>query len=162
LALYQRPLLYIKAITAASSSAAGIVVQFPFYAGILGMMSLSGLIEVFSGGMVAVSTQYTFPILAFFSAALVNFFVPSAGGQWAVQGPILLQAGEALNVPVGVTIMAHQYGDQLTNMLQPFWALPLLGLTGLKARDILGYTALTMIPALVIFGLPLLILPYIW
>jgi short-chain fatty acids transporter len=159
LALYQRPIAYVKAISKAASAGGGIVLQFPFYAGILGMMSLSGLIQVLAGGMIAVSNEYTFPFLAMFSAAIVNFFVPSAGGQWAIQGPILLEAGAALDVPVGITIMAHQYGDQITNMLQPFWALPLLGLTGLKAKDILGYTAVIMFFGFAVFGVAISVLP---
>lgn len=150
--LYKTPGAYVKAMGKAAGSASGIILQFPFYAGILGMMSLSGLIEVLANGMIAMSTQFTFPFLAFISAAIVNLFVPSAGGQWAVQGPILLEAGKALEVPIGVTIMAHQYGDQVTNMIQPFWALPLLGLTGLKAKDVLGYTVIVMFVGMIIWG----------
>ncbi len=159
--LYKTPGAYVKAMGKAAASASGIILQFPFYAGILGMMSLSGLIEVLANGMIMMSTQYTFPFLAFISAAIVNLFVPSAGGQWAIQGPILLEAGRALDVPVGVTIMAHQYGDQVTNMIQPFWALPLLGLTGLKAKDVLGYTVIVMFVGMIIFGLTMALTMYL-
>jgi len=81
----------------------------------------------------------------------VNFFVPSGGGQWAVQAPIILQSAYELGVSFEKTIMAFVYGDQLTNMLQPFWALPLLGITELKARQILPYTILIMLGGLFIF-----------
>lgn len=162
LAVYKTPIAYVHAITDAVRSAGGIVLQFPFYAGILGMMQYSGLVDVIAGGMVAISNSVTFPLLAFFSAALVNFFVPSAGGQWAVQGPVLIEAGKSLGVSNGVIIMAHQYGDQVTNMLQPFWALPLLGLTGLKARDILGYTAVVMLLGILIFGTGITVLPLLF
>ncbi|MQA15312.1 MAG: short-chain fatty acid transporter [Pseudonocardiaceae bacterium] len=162
LAVYKTPIAYVQAITEAVRSAGGIVLQFPFYAGILGMMQYSGLVDVIAGGMVAISNSVTFPALAFLSAALVNFFVPSAGGQWAVQGPVLIEAGRSLGVSKGVIIMAHQYGDQVTNMLQPFWALPLLGLTGLKARDILGYTAVVMLLGILIFGIGITVLPLVF
>jgi short-chain fatty acids transporter len=78
---------------------------------------------------------------------VVNLFVPSGGGQWAIQGPIAIESGLALGVPPRKMLMAVAYGDQLTNMLQPFWALPLLAITGLKAREIVGYTAIVMVVA---------------
>ena len=83
--------------------------------------------------------------LVFLTAAVLNFFIPSGGGQWAVQGPIALEAGLRLGVDPGVMVMSVAYGDQITNMLQPFWALPLLAVTGVKARDIVGYTAILMV-----------------
>lgn len=162
LVIYGRPMAYAAAVGEAVKSTGGIVLQFPLYAGILGMMSYSGLVDVIANQMVAVSNQYTFPLAAMISAGVVNFAVPSAGGQWAVQGPVLIQAGEALQVPIGVTIMAHQYGDQITNMLQPFWALPLLGITGLKARDILGYTGVVLILGFVVFGIAITVLPLVF
>ena len=97
------------------------------------------------------------PIFTLFSAGLVNIFVPSGGGQWAVQGPLVLQSALALNVPLPKAIMALAYGDQITNMLQPFWALPLLGITKLKAKEILPYTLLFMLVGSVIYIAGLLI-----
>jgi short-chain fatty acids transporter len=84
------------------------------------------------------------PVVTFFSAGIVNLFVPSGGGQWAVQGPILAEAALRLGVDVSDAMMAMAYGDQWTNMLQPFWALPLLAITGARARDIIGYCAIWM------------------
>jgi short-chain fatty acids transporter len=97
------------------------------------------------------ATPSTFPLFTFLSAAVVNVFVPSGGGQWAVQGPIIVQAADGLGVPLSKSIMAMAYGDQLTNMLQPFWALPLLGITGLKAKDILPYALVVMGVGAVVF-----------
>jgi len=88
---------------------------------------------------------------------LVNIFIPSGGGQWAVQGPVVVQAAMALNVPLSKAIMALAYGDQLTNMMQPFWALPLLGITRLKAGEILPYSLLFMVAGGIIFTLGLLL-----
>src|SRR5690606_22725168 len=97
-----------------------------------------GLIASFSRWIASVSTETTLPLYTFASAAIVNLFVPSGGGQWGIQGPIALEAGARLGVDPGRMIMAVAYGDQLTNMLQPFWALPLLAITGVRAREIVG------------------------
>lgn len=148
---------FLNAVDQAIRGSAGIMIQFPLYAGIMGIMSGSGLVDIFSEGFVQVSNETTFPIYTLFSAGVVNFFVPSGGGQWAVQGGIVLQAANELAISQPKAIMALAYGDQLTNMLQPFWALPLLGITGLKARDILPYTMFLMLVGLLIFVLGLLI-----
>lgn len=157
--LYGSPSAYARAMQKAVTTSTGIILQFPFYAGIMGMMTLSGLVGVFANAIISISTPETFPLASMFSAAFVNFFVPSAGGQWAVQGPILVEAAQALDVPLGRTIMAYSYGDQLTNMVQPFWAIPLLGITDLDAGDLMGYTAVIMLVALVIFGGGVTLLP---
>ncbi|HBH12893.1 MAG: Short chain fatty acids transporter [Clostridiales bacterium 38_11] len=141
---------YIDAVIEAAKGASGIILQFPFYAGIMGMMtglnaegvSLAGVI---SNGFVSISTAATFPLFTFLSAGIVNFFVPSGGGQWAVQGPIMMPAGAALGVAPAKTAMALAWGDAWTNMIQPFWALPALGIAGLGARDIMGYCVVTLL-----------------
>jgi short-chain fatty acids transporter len=148
---------FLRAIDVAISGASGILIQFPLYFGIMGIMNQSGLIALFSDGFIAISSQQSFPLWSFFSAGLVNIFVPSGGGQWAVQGPIIIKAALELGVSFPKAVMALAYGDQLTNMLQPFWALPLLGITGLSARSILPYSALLMGVGLVIFTTVLMI-----
>ncbi len=140
-----------RAVAAAIGGTAGILIQFPLYFGIMGVMADSGLIREISDFFVAIGTQTTYPIYTFLSAGLVNLFIPSGGGQWAVQGPIIMQAALDLNVPLPKALMALAYGDQLTNMLQPFWALPLLGITRLKAREILPYSLLFMVAGTCIF-----------
>ena len=142
-----------KSITAAS----GILIQFPLYAGIMGIMKYSGLFNVFTDIFINISNSTTLPLFTFLSAGLVNFFVPSGGGQWVVQGPVVVEAAKHIGVPVSKVIMALAYGDEWTNMLQPFWALPLLGITGLKAKDIVPYTFVIFLVAGVVFGLALLI-----
>lgn len=143
---------FIKAVTIALTGAVEIILQFPFYAGILGIMKYSGLLLIFSEGMVALSSTNTFPLLAFLSAALVNFFIPSGGGQWAIQGPIIMDAATKLGLDQANMVMVFSYGDQLSNMLQPFWALPLLAITGVPAKDILKYTAYFFFVGLLVFG----------
>lgn len=141
---------YLEAIGDAGRGAASIVLQFPFYFGILGMMKASGAIAWLSTAMIEVASPGVFPVIAFLSASLVNLFIPSGGGQWAVQGEILLTAGAQLGVPAGVTVIAFAYGDGVTNMVQPFWALPLLGIMGLRARDLLGYTTVICLAVVVV------------
>lgn len=132
---------YVDAVADGARGAGAVILQYPFYFGIIELMKAGGLVEWLSEGLVSVATVDTFPIWSFFSAALVNFFIPSGGGQWAVQGPILTSAGSALGVAPGTIVMSFAYGDACTNLVQPFWALPLLGVMGLRARDIIGYCA---------------------
>ena len=138
------------------SNVRDILLQFPIYAGIAGIIAGTGLGEVISQMFIQISTAETYPFLTFVSASIMNFFIPSGGGQFAVQGPIMLEAGAALGVNHGLTIMAFSYGDQLTNMIQPFWALPLLAMAGLKLRTILGYTIMVMLVAGSVFAALLL------
>ena len=152
---------YIDAFADSVKSCSGILLQFPFYAGIQGMMtgavagvSLAGVISTF---FVGIATTTTFPLFTFLSAGIVNFFVPSGGGQWAVQGPIMMPAGLEIGVPAAKTAMAIAWGDAWTNMIQPFWALPALGIAGLSAKDIMGYCVITLIFAGIIIGAGLLI-----
>lgn len=145
MALHARPANYVQAFNRAARVAGPLALQYPLYGGIMGMMGQSGLAGVISQGFVSFSTQLTFPFFSFLSAALINFFIPSGGGQWAVQGPIMLQAGQALGVSPTVTAMAVAFGDQTTNMLQPFWALPILAIAGLSIRHIMGYCLMTFL-----------------
>jgi len=142
---------FLKAIDKAIGGASGILIQFPLYFGIMGIMKSSGLVTDISAFFVQISNETTYPLFTFLSAGLVNIFVPSGGGQWAVQGPIIVQAANDLGISLPKSIMALAYGDQLTNMLQPFWALPLLGITGLKAKEILPYTLFLMLIGTVIY-----------
>ena len=141
---------YVDAIGEAAAGAAGILLQFPFYAGIMGLMvakngdgvSLAGIIADF---FVTISNDVTFPVLTFLSAGIINFFVPSGGGQWAVQAPIVMPAATELGIEYGRAAMAIAWGDQWTNMIQPFWALPALGIAGLSARNVMGYLVVILL-----------------
>lgn len=139
------PKQFLEAIATAIKIAGGVVFQFPFYAGIMGMMVASGLAGVISEWFVTVSTASTFPLFTFYAAGIVNFFVPSGGGQWAVQAPIMLEAAQSLGVSYSKTAMAIAWGDVWTNMIQPFWALPALAIAGLRAKDIMGYCVFVLL-----------------
>lgn len=156
--LVRSPFELIALVKGAASTVGDILLQFPLYAGILGIMTATGLIAVLSDAFVGLASPRTFGLLSLLSAGLVNFFVPSGGGQFAVQGPILLDAASRLGVAPEVAIMALAYGDQWTNMIQPFWALPLLAIAGLKVRDILAYTTVTLVVSGLVFAATLLIL----
>ena len=143
--LHQTPRRFLNSVNEAVKNVGGIIVQFPFYAGIMGMMVESGLSEQISIWFVNISTEITYPLFTFVSAGIVNFFIPSGGGQWAVQGPIMIPAGMELGVENAKTAMAVAWGDAWTNMIQPFWALPLLAIAGLKVRDIMGFCVIILI-----------------
>jgi short-chain fatty acids transporter len=136
---------YQQALTNAINGTTGILLQFPFYAGIMGVMHGTGLAAKFAAAVAGLGSAKMFAVGTFLSAGLINLFVPSGGGQWAVQGPIALRAAAELGVAPELAVMTVAYGDQWTNLLQPFWALPLLGITGVKARDLLGYTAVILL-----------------
>ena len=114
------------------------------------MMSSSGLTSSLSNLFITWSTTNSFPIMTYLSAGVVNFFVPSGGGQWVVQGPIIIPAAQSLGVSVTKASMALAWGDAWTNMLQPFWALPLLGIAKLSIKDIYPYCFILAIWAAVL------------
>ncbi|NCT16689.1 MAG: short-chain fatty acid transporter [Flavobacteriia bacterium] len=148
---------FANALGEAISGVSGILIQFPLYFGIMGIMKDAGMVLMISNAFISVSNEVTLPIFTFFSAGLVNIFVPSGGGQWALQGPIVIESALQLGVPLPKMVMALSYGDQITNMLQPFWALPLLAITKLKAKEILPYTIILMLVGSCVFLLGLLL-----
>lgn len=143
--LHQTPRSLLLSLNEAIKGGAGIVIQFPFYAGIMAVMMQSGLAQSISEGFVAIASAESLPFWSFISAGIVNIFVPSGGGQWAVQAPIMLPAAEALGADVARVAMAVAWGDAWTNLIQPFWALPVLAIAGLKARDIMGFCLMQLI-----------------
>jgi short-chain fatty acids transporter len=157
IALHSSVKHYLASLSEAIKGASGILIQFPLYFGIIGIMKESGLAVSFAEFFISISTETTLPIFTFISSGIVNIFVPSGGGQWAIQGPIALESASRLGVPLPKIIMALSYGDQITNMLQPFWALPLLAITKLKASDIFPFTFILFIIGSIIFITGLLI-----
>ena len=135
---------YVKAVGEAVSGVSGIIFQFPLYAGIQGIIKYSGLVTIMSKGIVSISTPMTFYFWTFITAGIINMFVPSGGGQWTVQGPIAVESAKMMGADVIKTSLMVGYGNTWTNMFQPFWAIALLGITGLKAKDIMGYSTAVM------------------
>jgi short-chain fatty acids transporter len=144
LVLHGRPDRFLRACDAGVRACTGIILLFPLYGGIMGMLNGSGLSAALAGRF-AEAGAGVFTLVTFLSAGLLNLAIPSGGGQWAVQGPVVMAAAQAQGVPAADALLAIAYGDQWTNMLQPFWAAPLLAITGVRARDITGYCALWML-----------------
>ncbi|HEX7066242.1 MAG TPA: short-chain fatty acid transporter [Bacillales bacterium] len=156
--LHKTPRKFLNNVTKGVQNAGGIIIQFPLYAGIMGMMVASGLSEQLSSWFVQISTDATLPFFTFLSAGILNMFVPSGGGQWAVQGPIMIPAAIDLNVSTAKTAMAVAWGDAWTNMIQPFWALPLLAIAGLKIRDIMGFCVMALFLSFIVISIGFLFL----
>jgi short-chain fatty acids transporter len=149
---------FVASVGIALKGAVEIILQFPLYAGILGIMKYSGLLEQLSMGFIALGGDLYFPMVTFISASFFNLFVPSGGGQWAIQGPIIMNAVQSLDLKAANLVMVFAYGDQVSNMLQPFWALPLLSITGLPVKEIFKYTALFFLVGFLVFGASILTL----
>ncbi len=148
--LHGTPLAYVKAFTNASKGAAGIILQFPFYAGIMGIITgvgASGISfgTVLSNACISISNATTYPLLTFLCAAVLNMFVPSGGGHWAIQAPVMFAAGADLGVDPGLTGTAIAWGDAWTNLIQPFWAIPALAIAKLDAKDIMGFCLIDLL-----------------
>ena len=148
--LHGTPVAYVRAFGKAASGASGIILQFPFYAGIMGIITgvgASGICfgTVISDACISISTPTTYPLLTFLCAAVLNLFVPSGGGHWAIQAPIMFTAGADLGVDAGLTGTAIAWGDAWTNLIQPFWALPALAIARLSAKDIMGYCLIDLL-----------------
>ena len=139
LALHGTPRAFMQSVNEAAPKIAPILIQYPLYAAIMAVLKESGLANQMAELFVSFSSKETFPLMTFYSAGLINLFVPSGGGQWAVQAPIVLPAATELGADIPKTIMAVAWGDAWTNMLQPFWAVPLLSIAGLSIKDIIGF-----------------------
>ncbi|MEN5062231.1 TIGR00366 family protein [Luteimonas sp. TWI1416] len=155
--LHRTPARLLAALQEAIKGGAGIVVQFPFYAGIMAILVGSGLATTLSEWFVSFASASTLPLWTFLSAGLINMFVPSGGGQWAVQAPVMVPAAQALDADLARVAMAVAWGDAWTSMLQPFFALPLLAIAGLKIKDIMGYCLMLLLASGVIIGAVLLL-----
>lgn len=158
--LFARPTAFLSAVNDGVKVVSGIIIQYPFYAGIMGILSASGLAVAFANGFAMISSDESLPFWSFLSGGILNLLMPSGGGQFAVQGPVMLEAAAALGADPAATGVAVQIGDQWTNMVQPFWILPVLAISGLKLRDVMGYMVLILLMLGVIFAGAVLIWGY--
>ncbi|MDX1495448.1 MAG: TIGR00366 family protein [Longimicrobiales bacterium] len=158
--LYASPARYQQEFNDAVKGSAGVILQFPFYAGIIGIMVGTGLVDTMTEGLLSIATQETYAVTAWLTGGVLNVFVPSAGGEWAIVGGPMMLAGAELGIPHGQTIAAYAVGDAHTNLLNPFWAIPLLAITGLRARDMFGYGITMMILLVPFVAAALYLLPY--
>ena len=142
LLLQGRPSNLVRAFGNGARTASGIILQFPFYAGIFGVINSTGLGHWLGELFVAVATTETYPAIVYLYSGFVNLFVPSGGSKWLIEAPYLLPAARELNVSATTTVLAYAYGDSTSNLLQPFWAIPILTVTRMKFGDVLGYTGI--------------------
>jgi short-chain fatty acids transporter len=158
IALHGTPVAYGAAMRNAARQTGGMMLQYPFYGGIMGIMSGTGLADSISEAFVAISSTHTLPFWSYICSLVITFFVPSGGGHWAVQGPFVVPAAASLHASMAGSAMAVAMGEQVANMLQPFWALPVVAMAGIGIQRVMGYTVVTFAVAGVIYALALLLL----
>lgn len=157
--LHPTPASLLKAAEEAGTFIWGVVLQFPFYAGIFGIIQYSNFQDVVAHWFTAISTKETFPVVTFLYSGILNYFVPSGGSKWAIEAPYVIQAGKELGVPNALSVLAYAWGDMATDIIQPFWALPLLGVAKLGFRDIMGYCIMLFIPYMIITTIAFILAP---
>jgi short-chain fatty acids transporter len=157
--LYNTPRKFVEAFKDMMKAATEVMMQFPFYGGIMGIMSGSGLGKVMADALVNIATVETLPFWSYFSASIVNLFIPSQGGQWIVQGPVLMEAAKTLGADLAPVINAFVYGDEATNLIQPLYVIPALSLVGMKLKEVWGFMAFIWLFWFIITSIGLLVLP---
>jgi len=140
LLLHGTPARLIHAVQAATPAVWGVILQFPFYAGIAGIITTTHLNEKLANAFVSVSNATTFPPLVALYSAVLGVFVPSGGSKWVIEAPYVMAAAHSVKVHLGWVVAAYDLGEALANLVQPFWMLPVLGMFQLRARDVMGYT----------------------
>lgn len=160
--LHWTPASFLKAAEEGGNFIWGVVVQFPFYAGIFGIIQYSGLAEVMSNWFTAIATKDTYPFVVMWYSGVLNYIVPSGGSKWAIEAPYIMQAAKNLGVSSSATVVAYAWGDMVTDVIQPFWAIPLLGVAKLGFRDIMGYCMIYFLFYMVLISIAFLAWPYIF
>ncbi len=158
LLLHGTPLNFAEAVKNAAKQTGPMILQYPIYGGIMGIMTATGLAQQISSSIAAAATAYTLPLFSFLSSIFISLIIPSGGGHWAVQGPFTIPAAVTLNASVSATTMAVAMGEEVANMLQPFWALPAVAIAGIAIQRVMGFTVLTFIVAAAVYGGALLLL----
>ena len=157
LLLFARPDNILVGLRASVGVVAGVLLQYPLYAGIMGVLAGSGLMITFAAGFVAISSPETLPFFSFLAGGLINLFAPSGGAQWAVQGPIMIEAAQQMGANHAATALGVAYGDQWTNAIQPFWIIPVLAISGIKLREVMGYLFLVLLFLGVVYSASILL-----
>ena len=158
LLLHWRPIAYITAVKNAARITGPLILQYPLYGGLMGIITTTGLAAILSKIFIRFSTAHTLPFFTYLTSLVITLFVPSGGGHWAVQGPFAIPAAVNLHSSLAGTTMAVAMGESVANMLQPFFALPILAIAGIKMRRMMGFMVITFFFALIAFGVSLLTL----
>jgi short-chain fatty acids transporter len=162
LLLHPSPASFTRAATRGATYLHGVVIQFPFYAGMYGLIKYSGLAEIIARGFTSIATPRTFPIMIYWYSGILSFFIPSGGSKWAVEAPYVVAAAKALAVPIPQAILAYAWGDMSTHFLQPFWAIPLLAIAKVEFKDIIGYLAILFVVNFVVVSAAFVLMPYLF
>jgi short-chain fatty acids transporter len=160
LLLHPSPASFTRAAARGAVYLHGIVIQFPFYAGMYGLIRYSGLAEIIGRWFVSIATPRTFPVIIYWYSGILSYFIPSGGSKWAVEAPYVLSAAKTLGVAAPHAILAYAWGDMSTHFLQPFWAIPLLTIARLEFKDIVGYLAVLFVVNFVLVSAAFMLLPY--
>ena len=152
LALQRTPIAYANAIRRAARQTGSMLLQYPVYGGIMGIMKGTGLASMIAKAFVTIASPVTLPVWSYLSSLIITLLVPSAGGHWAVQGPFVLPAAISLHASVPRTAMGVAMAENVSNMLQPFWAVPIVAIAGIRIQRVMGYTAVTFAVSLVIYA----------
>ncbi len=155
------PQAYVEKLNEGVKTIGGIILQYPFYAGIMAIMAASGLVESIAGVFVDISSPQTLPFWGLMSSFLINFFAPSGGGHWVIQGPFMIDAANAMQASLSQTAMSVMLGNAWNDLVQPFWILPALALSKLKLKDIMGYTVVMMFWVGIIYTVAVLVWPHL-
>jgi short-chain fatty acids transporter len=158
LLLHWTPAAYVAAVQRAARITGSLILQYPLYGGLMGIMTGTGLAGVLAKAFLRFSTAHTLPFYTYLTSLIITLFVPSGGGHWAVQGPFAIPAARDLHASLAATTMAVAMGESVANMLQPFWALPILAIAGIPMRRVMGFMVITFTISLIVFGASLLFL----
>ncbi len=158
--LYKTPAKFLKGVKAATPASWGVIIQFPFYAGIYGIMQYSGLVDIFAKWIISFSTAETYPAIVAFLSNVIGYFIPSGGSKWAIEAPFLIPAGHALGVPDAKTVIAYMFGCDWVALIQPFFAVPFIAVAGLEFKDFVGYTFIVYLVLGVVMMLGLTFIPF--
>src|SRR5262249_36335432 len=162
LLLHPSPASFTSAAARGAGYLHGIVIQFPFYAGMYGLIRYSGLAEIIGRWFVSIASPQTFPVIVYWYSGVLSYFIPSGGSKWAVEAPYVLPAAQALGVPIPQAILAYAWGDMSTHFLQPFWAIPLLAIARVEFKDIIGYLSLLFLVNIAVVSAAFVLMPYVW
>ncbi|MBI3940721.1 MAG: short-chain fatty acid transporter [Acidobacteria bacterium] len=162
LLLHPNPASFGRAAAQGTELLHGIIIQFPFYAGIYGLMQHSGLAVIIGNWFVSIASAQTFPLVVYWYSGILNYFMPSGGAKWAVEAPYIISAGNALGVPIQQVVLSYAWGDMATDLLQPFWAIPLLAVARLEFKDILGYLGILFVVYSFVVSIAFALMPFVW
>ncbi len=162
LLLHPNPASFARAAGEGTEFLHGIIIQFPFYAGMYGLMHHSGLAVIIGNWFVSIANSNTFPLIVYWYSGILNYFMPSGGAKWVVEAPYVLSAAQSLGVPVQQVVLSYAWGDMATDLLQPFWAIPLLTVAKLEFKDILGYLGVLFVVYASLVSAALILMPFVW